>query len=464
MDARYLEKAAEYTAAMTASGRPPRAFVMTFGCQQNEADSERMAGLCTAMGYTLTEREDDADLILVNTCAIREHAEQRALSVIGRYKHLKKQNPDLVIGVGGCMVSQAARAEKLKLSYPYVSFVFDTASIARIPEYLCRYLETHKRIFSPAELDRPIAEGMPVCRASSFRAWVSIMYGCNNFCAYCIVPYVRGRERSRAPEAVLDEVCELVAAGYKEITLLGQNVNSYGKDLAEPCTFAELLAKVSEIPGEFVVRFMSSHPKDASDELIRVMSESPKIEPHFHLPLQSGSDSVLARMNRRYTRERYLSIVKKLREAMPEIAITTDIIVGLPGETEADFEDTLTVMREAQFDMIYPFRYSPRKGTPAAEMETQIPEDVKAARFDRLIALQNEISLAQNERYIGRTERVLVDACDPDKQTASGRTDSGKLVHLPHVAPIGTFLPVRITRADTFALYGEAENTADAQQ
>lgn len=433
----------------------PLCYVQTFGCQQNEADSERIAGLAVLMGYKLTDTPQHAKLILVNTCAVREHAEKKALSIIGQYKHLKDADPSLMIGVGGCMVTQKHRADQLKNSYPYVSFVFDTGSIHTVPSLVHKALGGGKRSFVIGE-STGIAEGIPTARALSYKAWLSIMYGCNNFCTYCIVPYTRGRERSRTPEAILEEARSLIAGGAKDITLLGQNVNSYGKDL-DGADFPSLLRAIARLDGDFRVRFMTSHPKDASDELIRVMAEEEKIVRHFHLPVQSGSDRVLTRMNRRYTAEKYLGITERLRAAIPDISITSDIIVGFPGETEEDFEATMEMLRRVRYDMIFSFIYSPRKGTPAAEMAEQIPHEISTARFERMLALANDISLERNRRFVGRTVRVLaeeVSRTDPTKIT--GRADSPRPIHFtadPSV--IGQFVNVKITSADTFSLTAE---------
>ena len=438
----------------------PKAYVLTFGCQQNEADSERMLGAAISMGYDPALSPEDADLILVNTCAIREHAEKRALSIIGQFKHLKAKNPQLIIGVGGCMTAQKHRLDQLKHSYPYVDIVFGTASIHRIPEMVYGVLTSGRRTFRDTDTGssdfQTVAEGIPVRRASPSRAWVSIMYGCNNFCSYCIVPYVRGRERSRRPEEILAEVQTLVADGCRDITLLGQNVNSYGRGLDIETDIADLIRAVDSIAGDFRIRFMTSHPKDASEKLIQTMASCEKAARHFHLPMQSGSDEILRRMNRRYDAARYLSIVEALRRAMPEIAITSDIIVGFPGETEDDFEATLEALRRAEFDMIYSFLFSPRKGTPAAEMECQVPEEIKSARFTRLLETQNEISRKKNEAYIGRTVRVLSEgASKNDPAMYTGRTSGAKLVHFPDGADTeGTFVEIKIDRADTFTLYG----------
>lgn len=438
------------------SGRRKRAFVLTFGCQQNEADSEKLRGLAKRMGYDLTDRADDADLIAVNTCAIREHAEKRALSIVGQYKHLKEKNPNLVIAVCGCMTAQAHRCEQLKKSYPYVDIVFGTASIHRFPEFVAGRLGGGKRRFCPAEEKNAVAEGLPIERESDYRAWVSIMYGCNNFCSYCIVPYVRGRERSRTPEAVCDEVRGLVAKGYREITLLGQNVNSYGKDLGIGYDFADLLAELDRIEGDYVLRFMTSHPKDASRKLIDVMASSRHVAHQFHLPMQAGSDRILKRMNRHYDTAQYLATVDYLREKIPDVTLTSDIIVGFPGETEEDFAGTLEMLRRVRFDMLYSFIYSPRKGTPAAEMPDQIPREVQGERFDRLLALQNGIGAEKNAAEVGQVRRVLCDGVSKnDPALCSGRTDGYKIVFFAaDPADAGKFIDVRIDRADAYALYG----------
>jgi tRNA-2-methylthio-N6-dimethylallyladenosine synthase len=439
------------------TGKCRGAFVATFGCQQNEADSEKLRGLSVSMGYVLVPSPEEADLILVNTCAIREHAEQKALSTIGQYKHLKAKNPDLMIGVCGCMVTQEHRVNDIKFRYPYVDFVFGTSSLHRLPQLLCEKAEKGKRIYCPDETEYTVVEGIPIDRESTYRAWVSVMYGCNNFCSYCIVPYVRGRERSRPSEAVYEEVRELVRAGYRDITLLGQNVNSYGKGLEEEIDFADLLCRLSDIEGDYRLNFMTSHPKDATEKLIDVMAQKPRVAKHFHLPLQSGSDRILKNMNRHYDTARYLNIVSYMREKMPDVVITSDIIVGFPGETEEDFEATLDMLRRVKFDMIYSFIYSPRKGTPAAEMEDQIPKEVQNKRFDRLLALQNEISLEKNLPFVGREVRVL---CDGESKTNSlvysGRTDGGKIVFFEgNEADKGQFVTIKIERAEAFALYGK---------
>lgn len=456
---KYIEKIYAHNAEKRAEGKARLVFVQTFGCQQNEADSEHLAGYAEAMGYTVTDKPEEASLILVNTCAIREHAEKRALSIIGQYKHLKAKDPELMIGVCGCMVAQEHRKEDIKFRYPYVDFIFGTASLFRLPELLWQKIEKGKRIYCPEETEFRVAEGIPVHRESAYKAWVSVMYGCNNFCSYCIVPYVRGRERSRRKEDIYAEVEGLVREGYKDITLLGQNVNSYGKDNGDGVDFADLLRLLAGIEGDYRLHFMTSHPKDATRKLIDVMSECEHIAGHFHLPMQSGSDRILKAMNRHYDTARYLEIVDYMRQKMPNIAITSDIIVGFPGETEEDFDATLSMLRRVKFDMLYSFIYSPRKGTPAAEMEDQIPSDVQSRRFERLLAVQNEIALEQNKPLVGQTLRVLCEGVSKNNDAIySGRTDSSKIVFFEGQAcDTGNFVNIKINRAEAFALYGEKE-------
>ena len=446
---------AENDRVLAETGARRLAFVLTLGCQQNEADSEKIAGICEAMGYEMTPTPDEADLIMVNTCAIREHAEQKALSLVGQYKHLKAKKPSLMIGVCGCMVTQEHRKEEIKRRYPYVDFVFGTSSLHRFPQLLFEKLEKGKRLFCPEESEYLVAEGLPIRRESSYRAWVSIMYGCNNFCSYCIVPYVRGRERSRRMQEIVCEVAELVERGYKDITLLGQNVNSYGKDCEEGYDFADLLLELDKIEGDFLLRFMTSHPKDASRKLIDVMASSKHIAHQFHLPMQSGSDAILKAMNRHYDTEKYLGIVDYMREKMPDVTLTSDIIVGFPGETEEDFEDTLAMLKRVRFDMLYSFIYSPRKGTPAAEME-QVPQTIKSERFDRLLALQNTIATEQNQPLLHQTLRVLCDGVSKNNPAFyAGRTEGNKIAFFEgEPEDTGKFVEFVVERADAFALYG----------
>ena len=434
------------------------AYIETFGCQQNEADSERIMGMLARMGYIPTGDSALADIIIVNTCAVREHAELRALSITGQFKHLKEKKKSLIIGVCGCMVSQEHRKEDIKNKYPYINFLFGTSMNYRLPEilYNCMIKQKRQYYLDCGDVGN-IAEGLPVVRESAFKAWVSIMYGCNNFCTYCVVPYVRGRERSRGREEILAEISSLAKDGYKEITLLGQNVNSYGKDFDTPYDFADLLSDICKIEGDFIIRFMTSHPKDASRKLIDTMAQNEKIAKAFHLPLQSGSDKVLREMNRHYDKESYLALVDYMREKMPDIAITTDIIVGFPGESEEDFEETLEMLRRVAYDNIYSFIYSKRKGTRAAVMPDQIPESVKKERFARMMETQNSISNGKNNVYLGSVQKVLVEGrskTDQDKLT--GRNEKNRLVHFPgDDSLIGKWANIKITEAETFSLSGE---------
>lgn len=432
------------------------AFVMTFGCQQNEADSEKIAGMAQNMGYKIVDTPEKAYLIVVNTCAIREHAELKALSIIGQYKHIKQKNPNLVIAVCGCMVTQEHRVNDIKFKYPYVDFVFSTAAIHKLPELLFKKVSKGKRLYCNDE-EYSVAEGLPIRRESNYRAWVSIMYGCNNFCTYCIVPYVRGRERSRRKEEIIAEVRGLVADGYKDITLLGQNVNSYGKDMGFDYDFADLLDELAEIEGDYILHFMTSHPKDATKKLVDVIAKHKTIAKQFHLPLQSGSDSILKKMNRHYQMDKYLDIVDYMKTKIPDIVITSDIIVGFPSETEEDFEGTLEALRRIRYDMIYSFIYSPRKGTPAAEMPDQVPNNVQSERFNRLLALQNDIAYEINQKHMGQTIRVLCDGPSKNNpEVLCGRTEGNKIVLFNgSVENTGNFVNIKITKCETFALVGE---------
>ena len=449
---------AENDAFFAKNGYRKGVFVLTLGCQQNESDSEKLLGMAIDMGYEPTNNAEDAYLIIVNTCAIREHAEKRALSLVGQYKHIKQKRPELIIAVCGCMVVQKHRADALKGSYPYVDMTFGTSSIHRFPEYLCEKIRRGRRVLRSDEPEYTVAEDVPIKRESSYRAWVSVMYGCNNFCTYCIVPYVRGRERSRCKEKIIEEVKGLVKDGYCDITLLGQNVNSYGKDLGADYDFADLLCELDNIEGDYVLHFMTSHPKDATHKLIDVMANGKHIAHHFHLPMQSGSDRILKAMNRRYTFERYIGIVDYIREKMPDAVITSDIIVGFPDESEEDFELTLSALKRARFDMIFSFIYSPRKGTPAYDME-QIPDKLKSERFERMLEVQNEICYELNKKLEGKTVRVLCDGKSKNKNEAiGGRTEGGKIVFFDgDESMTGKFVNVKIERAETFALHGKTE-------
>ncbi len=449
----YIAKVREINSRETSK---PVAVIKTFGCQQNEADSERLAGMAEAMGYTISEIEAEADLIVVNTCAIREHAELKALSITGQFKHLKNAKPSLIIGICGCMVTQEHRLNDIKNKYPYVDFLFGTGEIYRFPEFVSRAKSTDSRFFIADSSVGVIAEGLPVRRSNPFKAWLSIMYGCNNFCTYCVVPYVRGRERSRSREDILKEARELIESGYKEITLLGQNVNSYGKDLGYDYDFSDLLNDICKIQGDFIIRFMTSHPKDASHKLIDTIADNPKIARQFHLPLQSGSTKILTDMNRKYTKESYLSLIDYMKQRIPDIALTTDIIVGFPGETEEDFAETLDVLRKVRFDNIYSFIYSPRKGTPAAELECKVPPEVQSERFERLLKLQHSISNEINNTIVGMTKKILVEGISKNNpEMYTGRCESGRLVHFASDTDLtGKIINVHIDRAETFNVFG----------
>ena len=433
---------------------PPLAYVRSYGCQQNVNDGEKIKGVLQDVGYGLCDNVEHADLILFNTCAVREHAEQRVFGNVGALKKLKEQNPRLMIGVCGCMAQQEHIVEKLRQSYPYVDLVFGVDGIDRLPAMLAERIRKGKRYLEKPAERNAVVEELPIRRDSGFRAWLPIMYGCDNFCTYCIVPYVRGRERSRKPEIILDEIRGLVAEGYKDITLLGQNVNSYGKDLDEPMDFADLLKAASELPGDFLLRFMTSHPKDASQKLFDTMASSPKIAPCFHLPFQAGNDRILKAMNRVYDRAGYLDKVRRLRQAIPDVVITSDVIVGFPGETAEEFEDTMTLIDEVRFDALFTFIFSPREGTPAAKMDDPIPKAEKAAHFQRLVERQDQISEEKHAAYIGKTVRCLVDGKDDKGLTA--RTPGNRLVRLTGgEGLIGQFVDVKITGANKWSLSGE---------
>ena len=438
-------------------GKSLCAHVITFGCQQNERDSETVMGYLSEMGYTPTDTPELADVIIMNTCAIREHAEVKALSMLGRFKAQKKRNNDLIVGVVGCMAAEHHRADMLKKDFHYVSFTLEPNMLHRIPELIYKKISDGKRSFVLGEDEGDIYEDSPSVRRQSHRAWVSIMYGCNNFCSYCIVPYVRGRERSRRSEDILEECRMLVNSGVKEITLLGQNVNSYKADIA----FPELLSAVAEIEGDFIIRFMTSHPKDTSEELVSVMKKySPKIAPFFHLPLQSGSNAILKAMNRTYLKERYLEIANSLKENIPGIALSTDVIIGFPGESDEDFKDTMDVLRTVCFDNVYAFLYSPREGTRAAEMEPVVEREVKDSRMAELLAFQDKLSVEKNKPYENTIQRVLTDSFEirEGKRIFSARTLTNKLVYFESdETDIGEFVEVKIEKACPYHLMGRIE-------
>ena len=442
---------------VTADGRRPLAMVDTYGCQQNEADSEKLRGYLAMMGYGFTQDEFQADVIVVNTCAVREHAEMRVLGNVGALNHSKKARPGQIIAVCGCMVQQEHMAQKLKQSYPVVDLVFGPHELWRFPELLLQVMTKHKRVFATEKNDGVVAEGIPNRRDSGVKAWLSIMYGCNNFCSYCVVPYVRGRERSRRPEDVVAEARELVAAGYKEITLLGQNVNSYGRDLGLDVDFSDLIRMINDIPGDFLIRFMTSHPKDATEKLFKTMAECEKCAHQLHLPVQAGNDRILKVMNRGYTSEKYLAQVALARKYMPDLVLTTDIIVGFPNESEEEFEDTIRLVEQVRYDAMFTFIYSKRVGTPAASMPDPYTREDKQRHFDRLTEVANRISGEKHREYEGKTLRVLVDGeTGRDEYNLSSRTNGGRLVHLKgDKALIGRFVDVKITASNTWALYGE---------
>ena len=436
----------------------PLAYVDTYGCQQNEADSERLRGYLSEMGYDFTADETAADVIILNTCAIREHAEQRVFGNLGALVHAKRDHPGQIICVCGCMAQESHVSARIKQSFRHVDLVFGTHALWRFPELLWRIHTRRGRIFDTPDEPGSIAEGIPVRREGKVKAWVSIMYGCNNFCSYCIVPYVRGRERSRQPEDILSEVRQLAGEGYKDITLLGQNVNSYGRDLGrEGVDFAWLLEQVNAVPGDFLIRFMTSHPKDATERLFETMARCEKVAPALHLPFQAGNDRVLQVMNRRHTIAAYLDKVRALRALIPDIVLTSDVIVGFPGETTEEFEDTLKVLEEVRFDALFTFIYSPRKGTPAAEMPDPLSKEEKAANFQRLVDLQNAISAEKQAAYVGKTLRCLVDVLSDDpRHNLNARTAGGRLVHFSgDEALLGQFVDLRITDTSTWALFGE---------
>ena len=440
------------------AGRQPLALVDTYGCQQNEADSEQIRGMLREMGYAFTEDTSVADVIVINTCAIREHAELRVLGNVGALTHTKRRKPNQVICLCGCSMQEPHMAEKIRKSFRHVDLVFGPHALWRFPELLQQVLLKKERVFATEQSDGRIAEGLPVVRRGKIKAWVSIMYGCNNFCTYCIVPYVRGRERSREPEQILEEVRSLVAEGYKDITLLGQNVNSYGKDLDSNVDFADLLAQINDIPGDFLVRFMTSHPKDASQKLFETMARCDKVAPQLHLPVQSGSSRVLKAMNRHYDREIYLDEVRRLKALIPDIVLTSDIIVGFPGETQEEFEETLSLLEDVRFDSLFTFIFSPRVGTPAAKMDDPVPMEEKKKWFQRLLDTQNRISVEKHKEYIGRILPVLVEEENPADavNNLNCRTDGWRLVHVPgDVSLLGQRKKVKITDCFTWSLFGE---------
>ena len=435
---------------------PPAAFVHSFGCQQNQSDGEKLSGMLAEMGYGFTDSPSYADLVIYNTCAVRENAEDRVFGNVGALKKVKRARPGMLIGLCGCMMQQQAVAERIRASYPYVDLVFGTHALHTLPELLFRWLSGERRQFSVAPGDGEIIEGLPLRRDGAIKANLPIMYGCDNFCTYCIVPYVRGRERSRNPEDVLREAREISASGYREITLLGQNVNSYGKGLSDPVDFSDLLGRVDAVEGDFWLRFMTSHPKDCTKKLIDAIASSEKVCRHIHLPVQSGSDRVLAAMNRRYTAERYLELIDYAREAIPGVTFSSDIIVGFPGETREDFEETLALVRRVRYNTLYTFLFSPRTGTKAALMDDPVPAEEKSRWFRELLDAESEIRGEIQAGMVGRTVRVLAEGEGRSGGGwLSGRTESHDIVEFtgPREA-IGRFVNVKIERALNWALFG----------
>ena len=432
----------------------PVAYVETYGCQQNEADSEKIRGLLVQSGYTIGSEAEGADVVVMNTCAIREHAEQRVFGNLGALVHTKRRHPGQKVFLCGCMAGEQIVSNRIKNSYHHVDGVFSTHHLWQFAEILYNVLTRGKRQFYVADEAGSIAEGLPQVRDNKLKAWVSIMYGCNNFCTYCIVPYVRGRERSRKPEDILAECRQLIADGCKEITLLGQNVNSYGKDLDCGVDFSDLLAQLAQLPGEFLIRFMTSHPRDAGKKLFDTMAKYDKIAKQLHLPFQSGSSRVLKAMNRHYDREKYLAAVEYAKSVMPELVLTSDVIVGFPGETEEEFEETISLIENVRYDALFTFIFSPRHGTPAASMEDLTPKEEKNRRFDKLCAVQNRISEEIHTAYIGKTMRCLVDGVDGDQLTS--RTEGGRLVRFRgDESLIGTYQNITINGSTTWSLTGE---------
>jgi tRNA-2-methylthio-N6-dimethylallyladenosine synthase len=439
-------------------GRKLKACVATFGCQMNFKDSEKLIGILNEIGYEETE-DEHADLVLYNTCTVRENANLKIYGRLGYLSKLKKENSNMIIGLCGCMMQEEHVVEKIKKSYKFVDLIFGTHNIFKLAELLYERLSGQKSVIDIWQGTTEIVEDLPSERRYSFKSGVNIMYGCNNFCSYCIVPYVRGRERSRKPEDIINEIKKLVSEGVVEIMLLGQNVNSYGKTLENPMTFAQLLQEIEKIDGLKRVRFMTSHPKDLSDELIDVMAHSKKICKQMHLPLQSGSDRLLKIMNRHYDKQHYLEIVDKLRKAIPDIGISTDIIVGFPGETEEDFNETLDVVKKVQYDSAFTFIYSKRSGTPAAEMENQVPQDVVKDRFDRLLKVVNEISSKKTAKYEGTTQLVMAEEVNShDPELITGRLSNNTVVHFKGTKDlIGQELKVKLLKAKGFYYFGEIE-------
>ncbi len=437
------------------AGREPLAFVHTYGCQGNVADSEQIKGLLVKMGYRMTESPDDADFILYNTCAVREHAEDRVFGNVGALKHIKRRRPGMIIALCGCMVQQQHIADRFKEHYPYVNLIFGTHLIPRFPELLYRVLTGGKRVFELDQSDNTIVEGIPLERDNRIKGWLPVMYGCDNFCSYCIVPHVRGRERSRKSDVIIEQAREMISMGYKDITLLGQNVNSYGKKEEGEMTFPELITELDKIEGEYWLRFMTSHPKDCTKELIDAMAASKHMAHHIHLPFQSGSNRILKEMNRRYTIEHYKELVAMAREAMPDVSLTSDVIVGFPGETREEFEETLRAIEEIGFTSLFTFIYSPREGTPAAAMPDPVPYEEKSKWLRELITLQESIAAKKSASMVGSKHRVLVEGAAKNG-LLSCRTSTNIIIEAEGCEElIGSFADAEVTKALNWILRGK---------
>jgi len=435
----------------------PKAYVHTYGCQGNVSDSERIKGQLFEMGYRFTENREEADLVLFNTCAVREHAQDRVFGNVGALKPIKNTKKDMIIALCGCMMQQKHVWERIKRSYPYVNLVFGTFAIHRVPELLYKVLRSGKRVFETEETKGEIVEGLPVYRDRDFKMWLPIMYGCNNFCSYCVVPYVRGRERSRQPDEVLKEARELISLGAKEITLHGQNVNSYGKNSSHGMNFPKLLKAVNDLPGDFKIRFMTSHPKDCTKELLDTMASCEKVSRHLHLPFQSGNDRVLREMNRGYTRQQYIELINYAKSVMPDISVTSDIIVGFPGETYEEFLDTLSLIEEVKFTSLFTFIFSPREGTKAKNMPDPVSYQQKSEWFSELLKLQESIAAERCRSMVGNTYEVLVEGfTKEDDGRLTGRTDGNINIDFEgDPSLIGTFAKVKVTKALNWILSGE---------
>lgn len=453
----YMEEAKQYVEQLTEElGRKPQACVVTFGCQMNARDSEKLSGILEYIGYESVEEEEQADFVIYNTCTVRDNANQRVYGRLGFLNSMKKKKPHLRIALCGCMTQEESVIEKLKKSYRFVDLVFGTHNIFKFAELFVTSFQSDRMVVDIWQETEKIVEELPKVRKFQYKSGINIMFGCNNFCSYCIVPYVRGRERSRAPEEIIKEITDLVADGVIEIMLLGQNVNSYGKNLENPITFAQLLREIEKIEGLRRIRFMTSHPKDLSDELIEVMKESKKICHHLHLPVQAGSNRILQQMNRRYTREQYLELVQKLRTAIPDLSLTTDLIIGFPGETREDVLDTIDLIKQVKYDNAFTFIYSKRTGTPAAAMENQVPEEVVKEHFDMVLKVVQDTAKEQVAKLIGREEEVLVEEINEhDNTLVTGRMSNNTLVHFPGCADlIGSIVTVRLEECHGFYYMG----------